>query len=113
MASTITAPTATYANTTISSAGLSSGSGLTYTTGTSISDGTWSNRSSGVIHAKDFVIDGELSLREVLEQRLNMLVPNPEMEKEWAELKQLGNAYRKLEAECVEKSKMWKTLKKK
>ena len=111
MASTITNPTATYANTTISSASLSSGSGLTYTSGTTISDGVWSNQVSGVAHAKDFVIDG-VSIKQVLEERLAMLVPNPEMEKEWAELKELGDAYRKLEAECKEKSKVWKTLKK-
>jgi hypothetical protein len=103
-------PNPTYANTTITSGGLSSGSGITYSSGTN----TWqpSNHASGVIYAKDFVIDGELSLREVLEQRLNMLVPNPEMEREWKELKELGEAYRQLEAECIEKSKMWKTLKK-
>ena len=41
-----------------------------------------------------------------------MLVPNPELEKEWEELKRLGDAYRKLEAECKEKSKVWNTLKK-
>lgn len=100
----------TYANTTITSTGISSGSGLTYTTGTD----AWSvsNQASGIIHAKDIVIDGELSLREVLEQRLNMLVPNPEMEKEWEQLKELGDAYRKLEAKCIEKSKIWRTLKK-
>ena len=49
---------------------------------------------------------------EAIEERLAMLTPNPEMEKEWAELKEIGDAYRKLEAECVEKSRMWKTLKK-
>ena len=59
-----------YANTTISSATLSSGSGLTYTAGTTIADSVWSNQASGVVHAKDFVIDGELSLREVLEQQI-------------------------------------------
>ena len=97
-----------YSNTTVTSGGFSSGSGITYASGTN----TWSNQASGTVSAKDFLIDGEISLREVLEERLNMLVPNPEMEKEWDELKALGDAYRKLEAECKEKTKMWKALKK-
>lgn len=107
MSSTITA---TYANTTITNNG-SSGSGLTYTTGTGVGTPIWSTQASGTIHGKDFILDG-VSLKEILEQRLNMLVPNPEMEKEWNELKELGDRYRKLEQECIEKSKVWKTLKK-
>lgn len=114
---TYTASSVTVTPTAHSNVTLSSGAGLIYTAGTGItaaSDATWSvsNHASGVIHAKDFIIDGELSLREVLEQRLNMLVPNPEMEKEWNKLKELGDQYRELEKECIEKSRMWKTLKK-
>ena len=105
-------PNPIYANTTITSTGISSGSGLTYTTGTGV--GWQSPQTAGTIHAKDVDLEGR-SLKdtlEALEQRLNMLVPNPEMEEEWNELKQLGDRYRKLEKECIEKSKMWKTLKK-
>jgi hypothetical protein len=40
-----------------------------------------------------------------------MLVPNPELEKEWDDLKKLGNRYRKLEKKCKEKAEMWNKLK--
>jgi len=46
-----------------------------------------------------------------LEQRLNILVPNPELEKEWDELRELGERYRELEKKCKEKGEMWKKLK--
>ena len=62
----------------------------------------------------DIVINGK-SLTETLqalEERLNILVPNSELETEWADLKQLGDAYRKLEQDLKEKTKMWKALKK-
>jgi hypothetical protein len=49
---------------------------------------------------------------EKVEQRLNILTPNPDMEKEWDELRRLGERYRKLEKKCQEKSQMWNALKK-
>jgi hypothetical protein len=49
---------------------------------------------------------------EQVEQRLNMLQPNPELEQEWNELRELGARYRELEQQCKEKAKMWNTLKK-
>lgn len=108
--------TPAYANTTISSTSLGSGSGLTYTSGTGIGynpvEATWSaGTSTGTMHAKDLILDG-VSLRQLLEERLNMLVPNPELEKEWAELKELANQYRKLETDLKEKARMWKALNK-
>ena len=48
---------------------------------------------------------------DALEQRLNILVPNPELEKEWDELRELGNRYRELEKQCKEKGEMWAKLK--
>lgn len=48
---------------------------------------------------------------DALEQRLNILVPNPELEKEWDELRELGERYRELEKKCKEKGEMWKKLK--
>jgi hypothetical protein len=47
-----------------------------------------------------------------VEQRLNMLQPNPKLEQEWNQLRELGEQYRQLERELAEKSKMWQTLKK-
>jgi hypothetical protein len=48
---------------------------------------------------------------DALEQRLNILVPNPELEKEWDELRVLGDRYRELEKKCQEKGDMWAKLK--
>jgi len=61
----------------------------------------------------DLVI-GKKSMRdwmEKVEERLNILSPNPEMEKEWDDLRKLGERYRKLEKKCKEKSLMWNKLK--
>lgn len=58
---------------------------------------------------------GNTSLKEFMQTvstRLAMLTPNPAMEKEWEELKALGDAYRALEKECIDKSKVWNILKK-
>ena len=48
---------------------------------------------------------------EKVEERLNILTPNPEMEAEWDQLRKLGERYRKLEKKCREKSDMWNKLK--
>jgi F0F1-type ATP synthase epsilon subunit len=61
----------------------------------------------------DLDINGK-SLRgwmEKVEERLNILTPNPELEKEWDELRRLGERYRKLEKKCKEKAEVWKKLK--
>ena len=49
---------------------------------------------------------------ESVEQRLNILRPNPAMEAEWDQLRELGEQYRELEKQLTEKSQMWATLKK-
>jgi hypothetical protein len=58
----------------------------------------------------DIEING-VSLLEVLRDRLNVMIPNPELEKEWAQLKELGDQYRALEADIKEKTKIWTKLK--
>lgn len=62
----------------------------------------------------DIDINGKSLMKtlEGIEQRLGLLSPNTELEAEWDELLELGQAYRKLEAELLEKKKMWETLKK-
>ncbi len=47
-----------------------------------------------------------------IEERLAILHPNPELEDKWDELKELGKRYKELEAEIIEKEKMWAILKK-
>lgn len=61
----------------------------------------------------DIDINGR-SLVKILDnitQRLAILEPNPELELEWQELRELGERYRALENSIKQKSKMWDTLK--
>ena len=62
----------------------------------------------------DVKIKGK-SLSETLnkiEERLAILHPNEQLESKWEELKKLGDAYRALEKDIIEKEKIWETLKK-
>ena len=111
---------ATYSNITLSSTGYSNttvaaNGPYTYTSGTGISSPSWSTATSGKLTLlgddADLVING-VSLKQVLEERLNVLIPNPELEKEWNELKELGDRYRELEKDLQEKAKIWKALNK-
>jgi len=89
---------------------------------TAIADPTWSSTTamltpSGQIELKgdqaDVVING-VSLNETLkgiQDRLNILRPSTELEAEWDELRELGELYRKLEAELKEKQLMWDIMK--
>jgi hypothetical protein len=57
---------------------------------------------------------GDVSLKDFInkiEQRLALLTPNPTLEKEWSELKELGDRYRELEKHITEKMKTWDILK--
>ena len=47
---------------------------------------------------------------EKIEERLAILHLNPMLEERWEELKQLGDQYRILEAEIIEKEKIWHIL---
>jgi hypothetical protein len=73
--------------------------------------------SSGKISLKgeqaDIDINGKSMLQwmQKVEERLNILTPNSELEKDWDDLRKLGERYRKLEKKCKEKAEMWKKLK--
>jgi hypothetical protein len=101
------------------------GTGYTYaspntvpwiSTGTGI--GTLSVEQSGSIEIQgenaDIKMNGKSmkAWMEKVEERLNILTPNPELEKEWDDLRRLGQRYRALEKKCKEKAKMWEALKK-
>lgn len=61
----------------------------------------------------DLTIKGK-SLTDMLdkiEERLAILHPNPELEDRWDELKELGKRYKELEAEIIEKERVWAILK--
>lgn len=47
-----------------------------------------------------------------IEQRLAILHPNEKLEEKWLELKKLGDMYRALEKDILEKEQIWNTLKK-
>ena len=97
--------------------------GYTYTTNTTspwISTGanTMTVGQSGTIQIQgedaDIKINDKsmVAWMEKVEERLNILTPNPELEKEWDDLRRLGNRYRALERKCKEKAQMWAALKK-
>jgi hypothetical protein len=45
-----------------------------------------------------------------IEQRLNLMQTNPELESEWAELRELGQQYRELEQRILDKQRVWQRL---
>jgi hypothetical protein len=61
----------------------------------------------------DLTINGKslTAWMEKVEERLNILTPNPELEREWDDLRRLGERYRKLEKKCKEKAEVWNKLK--
>jgi hypothetical protein len=84
---------------------------------TNTSDWSISTNQSATIDLKgddaDIRVNGRslMDAIDALEQRLNILVPNPELEAEWEELRELGQRYRELEKKCQEKGDMWAKLK--
>jgi len=65
------------------------------------------------IHDEGDIKLGDQSLKEFMskvEERLNILHPNPELEEKWEALRELGDKYRQLEKELQEKEKMWDLL---
>ena len=52
-----------------------------------------------------------MGMIEKIEQRLNILHPNEKLETEWAELRALGDQYRKLEQHILDKQATWDRLK--
>jgi hypothetical protein len=68
----------------------------------------------------DADFEGEVTIKgksltgmiEKIEERLAILHPNEKLEDKWDELKELGKRYKELEAEIIEKEKMWAILQK-
>ena len=61
----------------------------------------------------DIVVNGHSLVDAInsINDRLNCLQINPKLEKEWDELKALGDQYRKLEKQILEKQATWDRLK--
>lgn len=98
-----------------------SGNG-TYTFGNINGYDTWQvAQGSPGLHVKgDAEFDGDVKINgksisetlDKIEERLAILHPNEKLEEKWEELKKLGEAYRALEKDIIEKEKIWETLKK-
>ena len=134
MSSTIPSSTATTPTYTIGSGGPSGGTytvGSTSTTYTLSSNATtiadwnagalFSDVDASALRVKgNAKIEGELEVNgknivkvlEGIEKRLAILHPNPKLEEKWERLKALGDMYRELEKEIIEKEQIWATLKK-
>ena len=83
--------------------------GWTNTPMTAESNGSLSLQGDGA----DITING-VKLSETLkalQERLNVLVPNPKLEKDWEDLAELGRQYRELEKHITEKMATWDKLK--
>ena len=105
-------------------AGLS-GSGLSGSNGTSITDLSWntgaswigSQSQSGKISLQgekaDIEVNGKslMSMLQRIEERLNILTVNAELESDWEELRALGEQYRVLEQHIKDKMQVWSKLK--
>ena len=61
----------------------------------------------------DIKINGEslMTMIRGIQDRLNILTPDPSMESEWSELAELRQAYEAKLEECRAKSKVWQALK--
>jgi len=85
---------------------------------TTASTGKWAFTDSSAMgitnsYDSDITIGGK-SMQKFMEQvseRLAILEPNKKLESEWAELKELGEQYRAMEQDLLEKAKVWKILK--
>jgi hypothetical protein len=79
-------------------------------------DSNWNNHASGKIKLDgpeaDIEVNGEslMDMLKTIQQRLNILQPNPELESQWAELRALGDAYRTLEDKIQAKMKTWEAI---
>jgi len=113
-----------------SNTGLSHANAIWTTTGTGTGSINWSPSVVGGVYQSSMEVNqsGKLSVKgenadidingkslvqwmQVMEERMNWMQPNVELEKEWDDLKKLGDRYRKLEKKCREKAEVWKKLK--
>jgi hypothetical protein len=99
----------------VAGGGFTAGVGWTNTTGNT----PWLTQSSVAPkinldgEGADIVVNGEslVGMLHCIQERLNILTPNPKLEAEWKELRQLGDQYRKLEQHILDKQATWDRLK--
>jgi hypothetical protein len=101
----------TYSNTAISTS-----APYTFSTGTNTQPWFTQSASSSKINLEgenaDIVVNGHSLVDAInnIRDRLNCLQINPELEKEWNDLKALGDQYRELEQEILDKQATWDRL---
>ena len=101
----------------------------TYYTSTGTGTTTWTNpvytiasqdTQGNQLHVKgDANFEGDVKIKgksftdslERIEERLAILRPNEELEQKWEQLRELRKMYMELEAEIIEKEKVWAILK--
>ena len=113
-ASTTTSTTGAY---TVNLSG--AGTGLNYNNSTITTNPSWWGTNAATNVSGKLQLNGEnadieingVSLMDLLRDRLNIMIPNPELEKEWDELRELGEKYRAAEKKLKEQSEMWEKLK--
>ena len=96
-----------------------SGAGLNYNNSTITTNPSWWGTNAATNVSGKLQLNGEnadieingVSLMDLLRDRLNIMIPNPELEKEWDELRELGEKYRAAEKKLKEQSEMWEKLK--
>jgi hypothetical protein len=111
----------TYSNTAITGTAypnvtVSTGSPFTFSAGTNTQPWFNTNASSKIRldgADADIVVNGYSLVDAInsIKDRLNCLQINPELEAEWCELRLLGDQYRKLEKQILEKQATWDRLK--
>jgi hypothetical protein len=107
-ASTVTLSPTTFSNV---------GGPYTFSAGTNTTPWFTQNTTSSKINldgeGADIVVNGSSLVDAInsIRDRLNCLQINPELEKEWEELGALGDQYRKLEKQILEKQATWDRLK--
>lgn len=104
-------PSMVYASNTIGSSSIS-GSGLH---SSELSNSTITINTNGIEMqpGTDIVIGGQSLMKtlDVINERLAILQPNTRLESEWTELKELGERYRAMEQDLLEKARAWDILK--
>ena len=121
----ITSPTYTVSTGTAGAYLVCNGSGTSTWATTSINGQTDLTPNSLQVKGKsefedDVNVIGDLKLQgkslkdslDAIEKRLAILHPNEKLEEKWDNLRGLRQAYMELEAEIIEKEKMWSILKK-
>jgi hypothetical protein len=81
---------------------------------------TWQHGDAKLKVQGDAEFEGDVKIKgksiaetlDKIEARLAILHPNEKLEAKWEELKKLGDAYRALEKDIIEKEQIWETLKK-